>query len=225
MDLCLSILALIILVPCLVPIIVILHFTGEGEIFYRQRRIGLNNQYFSLWKFATMLKNSPETGCLTVGNDPRILPFGKFLRKTKINEFPQLINVIKGEMSIVGPRPLVDQTYELYPEKLKPFIYQSKPGLTGIGSIVFRNEETILAESGKDPYQCYREDIMPYKAILEIWYAQNQSLWVDIKIIMLTAVTIFFADNTLYKKFLGNLPQESQVEAWRKVGLESPGQL
>jgi lipopolysaccharide/colanic/teichoic acid biosynthesis glycosyltransferase len=202
---------------------VILRFTGEGEVLYRQRRIGLHNYYFSLWKFATMLKDSPKTGYLTVKDDPRILPFGKFLRKTKINEIPQLLNVLNGDMSIVGPRPLVDQTFKLYPKELQPLIYQSKPGLTGIGSLVFRNEETILAESAKDPFRCYREDIMPYKGALEIWYGQNQSFWVDIKIIMLTAITIILPNNTLYKKIFRNIPDASKVVASSQPTLKSLG--
>ncbi|MFH1761185.1 MAG: sugar transferase [bacterium] len=179
-------------------IIIILKFTGEGELFFKQKRLGYKNRPIFLWKFATMLKESPKTGTLTAKNDPRILLFGKFLRKTKINEIPQLINVLKGDMSIVGPRPLVQETFNHYPEEMKPFIYDKcKPGLTGIGSVVFCNEEEILARSAKELFKCYKEDIMPIKGECEIWYRNNQGFFLDLKVIILTAWIILFSKSSL----------------------------
>ena len=116
LDILISSIALIVLMPIFIPIILILKFTGEGEIFYFQERVGLNNKTIKIYKFATMLKNSEQigSGIYTAKNDPRILPFGNFLRKTKINELPQIINILVGEISLVGPRPLIRRTFELY---------------------------------------------------------------------------------------------------------------
>ena len=153
-----------------------------------------------------MLKDSPSSGTITVENDTRILPLGRFLRKTKINELPQLLNVLTGEMSIVGPRPLTKEAFNLYPEELKPLVYQSKVGITGVGSIIFRNEEQILANSGKEVRQCYEEDIMPVKGALEVWYNQNISFMTDAKIIILTAITIIKSDNALHVRWFKDMP-------------------
>ena len=146
-DIVVSLIVLIILSPLLIPIIIILRFTGEGYVFYYQQRIGYRNTYFNIIKFATMLKNSPNmgTGTITLRNDPRLLPMGKFLRKSKINELPQILNVLKGDMSLVGPRPLVDKTYNAYPETIRYKVYDSIPGITGIGSVVFRDEEALIS--------------------------------------------------------------------------------
>ena len=145
-DILFSSIALIVLSPLLVPVAILLRLTGEGEIFYIQNRIGRNGQPFGLIKFATMLKNSPNigNGDITVINDPRVLPAGRFLRKTKINELPQIINIFKGDMSIVGPRPMVPKTFERYGQEGK-LISQVRPGLTGVGSIIFRDEDVLIS--------------------------------------------------------------------------------
>ena len=213
MDICLAGIALVVLLPLLIPVMIILRCTGEGEIFFKQKRLGLRNREFFVWKFATMLKDSPATGTITAKHDPRILPFGKFLRDTKINELPQLINVLTGEMSIVGPRPLTAEAFDLYPEEIKPLAYRAKVGVTGMGSVVFRNEEQILAASGKEVRQCYKEDIMPIKGALEVWYQENISFLTDIKIILLTAIAIAKPDNSLHTKWFGNLPPETKTES------------
>nr|MBP9098312.1 sugar transferase [Ferruginibacter sp.] len=116
-DLLIASLALVLLLPVLIPVIIILLFTGEHEVFYLQKRIGYRNKPFYIWKFATMIKNSPNigTGEITLRNDPRVTKFGKFLRMSKLNELPQIINVFKGDMSIVGPRPLMEISFKLYP--------------------------------------------------------------------------------------------------------------
>ena len=121
LDFTLSLIAILILSPFIVPIILILRFTGEGEVFYLQKRIGKGGVEFGLLKFATMLKNSPKIGAgeITLKNDPRVLPLGRFLRKTKLNELPQLINILTGDISIVGPRPMVPNTFSKYSEESK----------------------------------------------------------------------------------------------------------
>jgi lipopolysaccharide/colanic/teichoic acid biosynthesis glycosyltransferase len=212
-DIVLAAAALLVLLPLFVPLIIILRLTGEGEVFYRQERVGYRGSKFSLLKFATMLKNSPNLGTrtITTKNDPRVLPLGRWLRKTKINELPQLINVLKGDMSIVGPRPQTEECYGYFPEKDRDRIYQAKPGLTGVGSVIFRDEEEILARSPKDFARCYREDIMAYKLALEIWYIEHQSFWLDLKLIFITVSVIAFPMSTVYRRWLKGLPLPGAV--------------
>ena len=148
LDIFLSGISIITLLPLFILCFFMLKITGEGEIFYKQIRVGKNGKSFKLLKFATMLKNSPNIGAgeITVKNDERVLPVGRFLRKSKINELPQLWNIFVGDMSIVGPRPMVPSTYAHYPNAVCQKLNTVKPGLTGIGSIYFRNEERYLAE-------------------------------------------------------------------------------
>ena len=144
LEIILSLFAILFFTPFLIPVVFILLFSGENKVFYLQTRVGYRNKKFKIIKFATMLSNSSKmgTGSLTLKNDPRVLPFGFFLRKTKINELPQIINVLKGDLSIVGPRPQMKVDFENILIIFKK-IYNIKPGLTGIGSIVFRDEETL----------------------------------------------------------------------------------
>ena len=199
---------MLILLPFMVPIMVILRFTGEKEIFYKQQRVGKDGNIFGLIKFTTMRKGSSKigTGLLSTQNDPRVLPFGKFLRRTKINELPQIFNILIGDMSIVGPRPLVREHFEIYPEHVKREITNVRPGLTGLGSIVFRDETDIMARNDKNFKQCYKNDIAPYKGELEIWYIKNQSLWLVFKLIFLTTWVVLFPSSSLYNKMLKDLP-------------------
>ncbi len=208
-DITVSFLALILLLPLFILIVFILKFTGEGEVFYFQERIGLNNSNFKIYKFATMLKNSMNmgTGSITLKNDPRVTNFGFFLRKTKINELPQLINILKGDISLVGPRPLVMKTFKAYSFDIQSKIYNVKPGLTGIGSIVFRDEEKIISSiKNEDPHIFYRRVIAPYKGKLEMWYQLNCSFSLDLKLIFITAWVIMFSKSRLYEKWLKDLP-------------------
>lgn len=201
--------AILILSPILIPIIILLKLTGEGYIFYYQKRIGYQSKYFNIWKFATMLKDSPNmgTGTITLRKDPRITPIGGFLRMTKINELPQLFNVLKGDMSFVGPRPLVDKNFVATPKEIKDQIYLNKPGITGIGSVVFRDEEKLLSETKLPPDQFYNEVIGPYKCDLEIWYGKNVSFLTDVKILILTVLVILFPNSRLYTKWFKDLPK------------------
>ena len=206
-DIIFSLSALICLVPLFVPIFIILRFSGEGYIFYIQDRVGQRGKIFSLLKFATMLKKSPTIGAgeITLKNDPRVLPFGKFLRKTKINELPQIFNILIGDISVVGPRPMVPNTFKKYSEEAQIKLCEIKPGLTGIGSIIFRDEEVFL-ESKNDPQQFYDNVIIPYKNKLEIWFTQNMSLKIYFIIIFLTAWIVFFPGSKLPHKLLTSLP-------------------
>jgi lipopolysaccharide/colanic/teichoic acid biosynthesis glycosyltransferase len=207
-DLILSSFVLIVLLPFLIPICIILLFTGENEVFYLQKRVGYKNSRFQIWKFATMLKNSSKmgTGSLTIRNDPRVLPIGGFLRKTKINELPQLLNVIIGNMSLVGPRPQMEVDFFKFPEALRDDIYNAYPGITGIGSIVFRDEERWISEAEEDKHEFYKNNIAPYKAALEIWYQQNMSLKTDLYLIFLTVWVIIFPKSDLVFNLFKGLP-------------------
>ena len=207
-DVLFSGLALIVLAPLLLPVMLALRLTGEGEVFYIQQRVGRHGELFGLYKFATMLKESPNIGPgeITVRNDPRILPFGQFLRKTKLNELPQLINILKGDISVVGPRPMVPSTFAHYEENARKELETVRPGLTGIGSIIFRDEERFL-DSSEDPHRFYREAIIPYKTEIERWYIQNQSLKLYFKAIFLTAWVVLFPHSTLPRRVLKGLPE------------------
>jgi lipopolysaccharide/colanic/teichoic acid biosynthesis glycosyltransferase len=209
LDVLISLFALTLLLPLFIPIIIILRLTAEGEVFYFQERIGLKNSRFQIWKFATMLKNSMNmgTGSITLQNDFRVTPVGRVLRKTKINELPQIINILKGDISIVGPRPLVIKTFTAYSDEIQSKIYNVKPGLTGIGSIVFRDEESLISSvKDEDPHDFYKRVIAPYKGELEMWYQEHRSFLLDLKLIFMTAWVIIFSSSTLYHSWFKNLP-------------------
>ena len=206
-DLILSIAALFILAPLIIVTIVVLRFTGEGEVFFRQIRIGRNETEFNLLKFATMQKNSPLIGLgeLTISDDPRVLPFGKFLRKTKINELPQLINIILGDLSIIGPRPQPSKYFYAYDIKDREYITQMRPGLSGIGSILFRNEEFIIS-SVANPIQFDTIVIIPYKGKVEKWFVCNFSILLYFELIAFTLLVVFFPRSNFHKHILKRLP-------------------
>ena len=205
-DIIFSGLAILLLAPILVPIIFVLLFTGEGEVFYVQDRVGKNGSIISLYKFATMLKDSEKKGTITIMNDPRILPFGKFLRKTKINEIPQLINVFIGDMSIIGPRPQTKRCFSAFPHDSQKRIIEVRPGLSGIGSIVFRNEEMMLNES-VNHNNFYDDEIMPFKGLLEEWYVKNNSLKNYFILIFLTIFVVVNSRESMVWKIFKDLPK------------------
>jgi lipopolysaccharide/colanic/teichoic acid biosynthesis glycosyltransferase len=210
-DLLISMGFLILLLPFMLPVILLLLITGEGRIFYLQQRIGKNQKPFRMIKFATMLENSLNMGTRTVTlpNDPRITRVGKFLRKTKINELPQLINVLKGDMSFVGPRPLLAASFQKYLPEIRERISRIRPGITGIGSVIFRDESSLVAKvaaSGMEPLDYYREYIYPYKGNLERWYQQRMSFYLDFMLLLLTIVSIVFPGNSLPYKLFSDLP-------------------
>ena len=208
---------LLLLSPVLIVVIVILKLTGEREAFYFQERVGHHGKHFKVTKFVTMVKNSPNMGTedITLRNDPRVLPVGKFLRKSKLNEVPQLIDVFVGKMSLVGWRPLMPKGFADYPQHVRETIVNVKPGLTGIGSIVFRDEESIVAlaqKEGRDLRQCYREDIMPFMGELECWYVENKSFITDLKILFATVFAVLMPNwRGFWGWFRGSPKPESPI--------------
>lgn len=213
-DIVLSGILILILSPLLIPIMIGLKLTGEGYIFYKQERVGFKNKNFFILKFATMLKDSPNMagGVITTKKDPRITPMGGFLRKSKINELPQLFNIFLGDMSVVGPRPVMPISFNAYPYQVQKVIYNVKPGLTGIGSIIFRDEEELITEvknNGGDTWDFYKNKIYPFKGQLEEWYQGKQSFWTDLKLIVLTAWVILRPNSDLTYQWFNDLPKRT----------------
>ncbi len=208
-DIISSGLVMLAFLPIGLVLAILLRFSGEGEIFYRQKRVGRNGKPFGVVKFATMLKDSPSlgTGTITQKNDPRVLPMGRFLRKTKLNEIPQLWNIFVGDMSVVGPRPLTKETRDYIPKEILDEIQDVQPGLSGIGSIVFRDEETIIHESGEDYHTFYAREIAPYKGAVELWYKRNRSFFLDMKIIFVTLWVVVMPSSKVLPKFFPDLPK------------------
>jgi lipopolysaccharide/colanic/teichoic acid biosynthesis glycosyltransferase len=206
LDLVLALSALAVLAPLLLAVAVILRLTNEREVFFRQPRVGRDNRRFLVWKFVTMRRDSEKQGTITAKNDPRVFPFGRLLRKTKINELPQLFNVVCGEMSIVGPRPQTEECFGYFPEKVQRNAFRAKPGLTGIGSVVFRDEEEIMARLPGSREQRYAR-VMEYKGALELWYLEHRSIAVDLKIILLTALTVVWPRTRPASRWFRGLPQ------------------
>ena len=206
-DILFSGIALLVLAPLLVPIVIFLRFTGEGEIFFVQQRVGKDGKHFGLLKFATMLKNSPNlgTGTVTVKNDPRILPMGHFLRKTKINELPQLLNILKGDMSVIGPRPQAQRCFDAFSKDVQQEIIKVRPGLSGIGSVIFRDEENLL-HGAKDHVDFYDNVIAPYKGDVENWYIRNQGLKNYFLLIFLTVWVVLFPNSPIVWSIFPSLP-------------------
>ena len=209
LDIVLSLVGLILLLPVFALVALVLRFTGEGEIWFRQPRIGKGGKIFQIWKFATMLKASPDMpgGVLTHAGDPRILPVGGFLRQTKINEFPQLFNVLVGDMSLVGPRPQADDNFRIYSEEVRSEIVRARPGVTGIAQVLLRNEGRMLPNSVEEADRLYRHVIMPYKGLLEVWYVRHANMWLDLVLIALTGVLVVFPNFPIPKAMVGALPE------------------
>jgi lipopolysaccharide/colanic/teichoic acid biosynthesis glycosyltransferase len=214
-DIVFSLIALIILLPIFIPVVIVLLLTGEHTVFYCQPRVGYKNKHFGIWKFSTMLKDSPNMGTkdLTMRNDPRVTKVGKFLRRSKINELPQMMNILTGDMSFVGPRPLMPTGFDRYSDEMKAKVYNVKPGLTGIGSIVFRDEELVITKSALSPEDCYRQVILPRKGALELWYQQHYNFYTDFMLLFLTAWYIFFPSSNLVYKVFPSLPRDSMQVA------------
>ena len=207
-DVLFSALALLVLAPILLPVMVLLRLTGEGEVFFPQTRIGRGGEPFGLLKFATMLKDSPNmgTGTLTLANDPRVLPVGRVLRKLKINELPQLLNILKGDMSIIGPRPQTARCFNAFPEGSQQVLKTVRPGLSGIGSIAFR-AETEMLDDAENAEWFYDHVIMPYKGQLEEWYVRNQSLRNYFLLIVLTAWVVVVPSSRILWRVFRDLPE------------------
>lgn len=184
-DIIASGVGLIILSPLFIVLAIWIKFDSNGPVFYRQIRVGKDNIDFKLFKFRSMRPNADKLGLITVGGrDPRVTRSGYYIRKYKLDEFPQLINVFKGDMSLVGPRPEVRKYVDMYTsEQLR--VLSVRPGITSLASIRYRNENDILAASS-DPERCYIEQVMPDKLAIDLEYVNRATLWNDIKLIFST---------------------------------------
>ena len=212
MDIVVSGVSVLALAPVWVPIAVVLKLTGDHDVFYGQTRIGLGNRHFKIWKFVTMVRNAETMagGMHTTQGDPRVTRIGRFLRKTKLNELPQIFNILFGDMSVVGPRPQVDETFAPFSDEVKARIYTVRPGLTGIGSLVYRDEERILSQCGKrgvTVQYCYEQEIAPHKGALEMWYLEHISFWTDLKLVFATAWVVLFPASGLVERWFPGLPK------------------
>ena len=207
-DILFSGILLVILCPLLFPIVLILSLTGEREVFFLQERMGKGGKTFKIYKFATMQKNSPNigTGTVTMRDDPRVLPIGKILRRTKVNELPQLLNILFGDMSMIGPRPLTPQVFGIYSEATQDLITQVRPGLSGVGSIIFRGEEKIM-HGPTASVDFYENVIAPYKGALEEWFVSNKSLNIYFVAIFATALVVLIPSTKIAWRVFKELPE------------------
>lgn len=206
-DILISFFALLILSPILLITSLLLKLTGEGEVFFIQQRIGSNGVLFNLIKFATMLKDSPliGTGEITLANDPRVLPLGKYLRKSKINEIPQLYNVLRGDMSLIGYRPQTPKYWDCFEKDHQKILKHQRPGLSGMSSVLLRDEEKYL-ENFSDPVMTDEKILMPFKGRVEAWYAENKTLNLYFKLILLTIFKVFRPNSSVFFGLIEKMP-------------------
>lgn len=185
-DILFSVLVLLIITPILVLISILIKAGSKGPVFFRQVRIGKGGKEFNIFKFRTMFLDADKKGLLTIGGrDPRVTTVGYYLRKFKMDELPQFLNVFLGDMSIVGPRPEVKKYVEMYTQEQRK-VLSVRPGITDYASILYKNENDVLA-SYPNPEKAYIEIVMPHKLKINLDYIANQSFWMDLKIIALTA--------------------------------------
>lgn len=186
-DVVLSAAGLLVLTPLLLIITLLVKLSDGGPVFFRQQRVGKGGRLFSIWKFRTMVVNADQLGrSVTAGNDPRITPVGRWLRKTKCDELPQLWNVLRGDMSFVGPRPEVPRYVAFYTAEQRK-VLELKPGITDLATLHFRNEEELLSRA-TDVETFYVQDCIPRKIQLNLLYASRASVWEDTKIILRTVL-------------------------------------
>jgi lipopolysaccharide/colanic/teichoic acid biosynthesis glycosyltransferase len=191
-DLIFVIPSLVILLPVFLLVTIWIKIDSSGPVFFRQERVGKFGQIFKVFKFRTMVMNAESLGArVTIGQDPRITHSGSFLRKYKIDELPQLINVLTGEMSLVGPRPEVPEYVSCWPDKLRDIVLSVPPGITDFASIEFRNENNIL-EGSLNPIEKYVNEIIPIKLEYYVRYVNERSIWLDFKLILKTISLILF---------------------------------
>lgn len=181
---------IIIIFPVLLLIAVWIKFDSSGPVFFIQNRVGQFGKNIGVFKFRTMVTDAESKGLkITVGNDPRITKSGFFLRKYKLDELAQLFNVLNGSMSLVGPRPEVQEYIDVYPDDIRKKVLSVRPGITDFASIEFRNENEMLAKS-VDPNKTYIEEILPIKQKYYIKYVEEQNIFLDIKLIFKTIIAV-----------------------------------
>jgi len=191
-DIIFSFFGLIVVYPFFLIIAVLIKLSSPGQVFYMGERAGKGGKNFKIFKFRSMVVNADKIGGpSTSGDDPRLLKIGKFLRRYQIDELPQLINILKGEMSFVGPRPEVPSEVALYDEETRNIILSVKPGLTDLATLENVHEEEVL-KGAADPHEAYRRLIQPQKLKLAKEYVRTRSFWLDIKIILKTIKSAIF---------------------------------
>ncbi len=209
LDVLLSGFLMIVLPPLYLIVSILLRRAGghpsreKLDVLFRQGRVGRSGAEFTLLKFTTMANGSAVAGDITYGGDPRVLPVGRWLSALKIDELPQLWNTFVGEMSLVGPRPLTPRAFHCYSPRVQEVVKSMRPGVTGVGSLVFRNEDRILAQAPGDPKEYYDEVIIPLKGQLETWYFAHRSLYIDVLILACTLVAVPWPRSRLHFKLRG----------------------
>lgn len=188
-DVAAAVLGLVLLLPLFAVIALLITLDSAGPVFFRQERVGRHGAIFRIYKFRTMTVNAEAQGQLTVGQDVRITRVGHALRRFKIDELPQLLNVVRGEMSLVGPRPEVPRYVACYPQPLRATVLSVAPGITDWASIEFKDENAILA-GASDPEHCYVQDILPVKLDYYVRYVHERCFFMDLKIIFLTVLAV-----------------------------------
>lgn len=189
-DLAFATLALLLLCPLLLAVGLWVRLDSPGPVFFRQQRVGRGGRLFGIYKFRTMHTGAEAVGPqITVGQDARITHVGAWLRRSKADELPQFLNVLRGDMSVVGPRPEVPRYVALYPADVHDTVLSVRPGITDLASIVFRHESELLGQSS-DPERTYTEQILPLKLHYASQYVRTRSLWLDLKIIVQTALVV-----------------------------------
>ena len=189
-DIAFALLALLLLGPLLLAVALWVRLDSPGPVFFRQQRVGQGGRLFGIYKFRTMRTDAEALGPqITVGQDPRITRAGAWLRRAKLDELPQFLNVLRGDMSVVGPRPEVPRYVALYPSDVRETVLSVLPGITDLASIEFRNESELLAHSS-DPERTYVEQILPAKLHHAQQYVRTRSLWLDLRLIAWTALAI-----------------------------------
>jgi lipopolysaccharide/colanic/teichoic acid biosynthesis glycosyltransferase len=180
---------LIVLAPVMLAIALWIRLDSPGPALYRQRRVGRHGRLFDIYKFRTMVQRPDDGRQLTVGQDPRITRAGRFLRRTKLDELPQLLNVVQGTMSLVGPRPEVPRYVDRYPPEVRQTVLSVAPGITDLAAILYKDENDILGRA-PDPERAYVETILPVKLAYYERYVRERSFWLDLRIIFRTLAAI-----------------------------------
>jgi len=215
-DLAVALPSLAALSPVLLATAAAVKATGQ-DVFFMQERGDAGGGTFEVFKFTTMPKGSELLGDITAADDKRPTRLGKLLRKSKINELPQILNVVRGDMSIVGPRPLLPRQVAEYSAEVQAAIAKTRPGLTGLGSLFFAQEDTLLA-SVPERERFYNEVILPQKGKLEQWYVEQRSIALDARIVALTARTILFRDGSFPPDLMHLVEDfEELTEAFRRA--------
>ena len=211
-DIVFSMLGILFTWPFMLLAIIGILLSGESKPVFVQLRVGKDRQLFRFYKLRTMKRTiSANTGPITLHGDDRITKLGLFLRWSKIDEFPQFFNVLNGELSFVGPRALMPETFYKYDKATQKKISKVTPGITGVGSVVFRNEAVLLKNAGNKQEEFYLNTILPYKGELEVWYAKNRSFWVDFKLLFFSVLVVLYSRLTGLHRYFKQMPVNSAI--------------